>query len=97
MNGFEWMVNSLSIVPHTNSGRSGHQVTKHVQTCLSHLNGDSLSFSWGGGVTSLMSKMDSTKIDVIQKFERRHSCLHFSLCTYMSYVWCSLLLSPAHL
>lgn len=85
MDGFGWMVNSLSIVPHTNSGRSGHQVTKHVQTSLSHLVGDSLSFSWGGGVTSLMRRMDSTKIDVIQKFERRYSCLPSSLHTYLSY------------
>lgn len=27
---FKWMIISLSIVPHANSGRSGHHVARHV-------------------------------------------------------------------
>lgn len=54
----------VSVVPHANSGRSGHHGTRHAQTCPSHLSGDSLSSQWD--CLPLTRKMGSAKIDVIK-------------------------------
>lgn len=89
IDGFEWMINSHSVVSHENSSRSGYD----HKTC----SGMCKLPQWGQLKRSIdINRMNSTKTDVIKNYSGGIA-VFLPLSAYLCEMWHSLPLSPAGL